>query len=135
LLWPLVKEPVKADTSGKKNFLDDHDAKAIGGVKPGSDEQPNEGQESTPKDVPIGDLLSHAQGDLNLDGITNIQDLLLMQSALSGIGMGTITASEQAGVPEPASALLAIFALLPIAVRRRPRRRATIRLYSPAPTA
>lgn len=83
----------------------------------------------------IGDLLSHAQGDLNLDGITNIQDLLLMQNALTGAGMGAISANELAGVPEPASALLAILAVLPIAVARRPRRRATIGPYSPAPTA
>ena len=83
----------------------------------------------------IGDMLSYSQGDLNLDGITNIQDLLLMQTALSGAGMGSITANDLAGVPEPASALLAIVAMLPIAVARRPRRRVTMSLHSPAPTA
>jgi hypothetical protein len=84
--------------------------------------------------VQIGDLFSYSKGDLNLDGITNIQDLLMMQNALTGVGMGTISASELAGVPEPASALLAIVALLPIAAGRRSRRRATMMLPSPAPT-
>ena len=74
--------------------------------------------------VQIGDLASRAQGDLNLDGITNIQDLLLMQNALTGAGLGTITAAELSGVPEPATALLAVLALLPLAVGRPRSRRA-----------
>ncbi len=69
--------------------------------------------------VQIGDMASHALGDLNLDGITNIQDLLLMQNALTGAGMGTITAAELAGVPEPATAMLVILALLPLTCHRR----------------
>jgi hypothetical protein len=69
--------------------------------------------------VQIGDMASHALGDLNLDGITNIQDLLLMQNALTGAGMGTITAGELNGVPEPSTALLTILAVLPLAIRRR----------------
>jgi hypothetical protein len=74
--------------------------------------------------VQIGDMASHAQGDLNLDGITNIQDLLLMQNALTGAGLGTITAAELSGVPEPATALLAVLALLPLAIGRSRSRRA-----------
>jgi hypothetical protein len=66
----------------------------------------------------IGDMSSRAQGDLNLDGITNIQDLLLMQNALTGAGLGAITSAELAGVPEPATALLAVLALLPVATGR-----------------
>jgi hypothetical protein len=69
--------------------------------------------------VQIGDMASHALGDLNLDGITNIQDLLIMQNALTGAGMGTITAAELAGVPEPATAMLIILAVLPLTWRRR----------------
>ena len=57
-------------------------------------------------EVQIGDMASHAQGDLNLDGITNIQDLLLMQQALTGAGIGTISLSALSAVPEPASILL-----------------------------
>src|SRR4029078_3348448 len=41
--------------------------------------------------IQIGDMVSRGQGDLNLDGITNIQDLLIIQNALSGAGAGTIT--------------------------------------------
>ena len=78
--------------------------------------------------VQIGDMASHAQGDLNLDGITNIQDLLLMQNALTGAGLGAITAAELSGVPEPATALLAALAMLPLAIgRRRSRLRLTWR--------
>jgi hypothetical protein len=69
--------------------------------------------------IQIGDMASHALGDLNLDGITNIQDLLLMQNALTGAGMGTITADDLSGVPEPTTALLAILAVLPFAICRR----------------
>ncbi|MGE3240194.1 MAG: LamG-like jellyroll fold domain-containing protein [Pirellulales bacterium] len=47
----------------------------------------------------IGDLTSYQKGDLNLDGTTDIQDLLLMQNALSGKGMAAISAHEL--VPEP----------------------------------
>ena len=71
--------------------------------------------------VQIGDMASRAQGDLNLDGITNIHDLLLMQNALTGAGLGTISLSEL-GVPEPTTALLALFAALPFAATRRHRR-------------
>jgi hypothetical protein len=69
--------------------------------------------------IQIGDMISRGQGDLNLDGITNIQDLLILQNALSGAGIGTITAAELSGVPEPATALLAILAVVPLACRRR----------------
>jgi hypothetical protein len=73
--------------------------------------------------VQIGDLASHAQGDLNLDGITNIQDLLLMQNALTGAGMGTITAAELGGVPEPSTCVLLLLAMLamPRRIGRLPR--------------
>ena len=74
--------------------------------------------------VQIGDMASHAQGDLNLDGITNIQDLLLMQNALTGAGIGTITSAELSGVPEPTTTLLAVLALLPLAIGRSRSRRA-----------
>jgi hypothetical protein len=74
--------------------------------------------------VQIGDLTSYSQGDLNFDGITDIQDLLLMQNALTGAGMGAITAVELNGVPEPAAALLVAFALVPLAINRSRSRRA-----------
>jgi hypothetical protein len=71
----------------------------------------------------VGDMVSLGQGDLNLDGITDIKDLLLIQGALSGAGLGTITAAELAGVPEPSAALLAIVAAACALVAQR--RRAT----------
>ncbi|MGD9635293.1 MAG: LamG-like jellyroll fold domain-containing protein [Pirellulales bacterium] len=54
----------------------------------------------------IGDMFTRSQGDLNLDGITNIQDLLLMQNALSGAGLAAIAASDLVAVPEPTAVTL-----------------------------
>jgi hypothetical protein len=73
----------------------------------------------------IGDMASRAQGDLNLDGITNIKDLLLIQNALSGAGLATITAADlEGGVPEPSSAVLALLSIAPLSrfMRSRARR-------------
>lgn len=74
--------------------------------------------------IQIGDMLSRGQGDLNLDGITNIQDLLIIQNALSGAGAGTITADELRGVPEPATiTLLMTLMITSVPIRfRRPSR-------------
>jgi hypothetical protein len=60
--------------------------------------------------VQIGDMTSRGQGDLTLDGITNIQDLLIFQNALSGAGIGALTAADFAGVPEPSTFGLAVLA-------------------------
>ncbi len=62
--------------------------------------------------VQVGDMTSRGQGDLNLDGITNIQDLLIFQNALSGAGIGTLTAADFAGVPEPSTLGLAVLAAI-----------------------
>jgi hypothetical protein len=67
----------------------------------------------------IGDMLSRSQGDLNLDGVTDIHDLLVFQNALSGAGIGTITAADLQGtIPEP-STLLLMMATLMFLPRRR----------------
>jgi hypothetical protein len=71
--------------------------------------------------VQIGDMATRAQGDLNLDGITDIHDLVLIQNALSGAGLGAITAAELGGVPEPGTLLLAFVASLPLIGRHRRR--------------
>jgi hypothetical protein len=68
--------------------------------------------------IQVGDLVSRGQGDLNLDGITNIQDLLVFQNALSGAGMATITAADLQGVPEPSTMLLMLAALVFLPRRR-----------------
>jgi hypothetical protein len=69
----------------------------------------------------VGDLISRGQGDLNLDGITNIQDLLLLQNALVGAGLGAITSAELSGVPEASTGVLALFALAALGCRFRDR--------------
>ncbi len=71
--------------------------------------------------IQIADLTSRSQGDLNLDGITNIQDLLLLQNALIGAGMGTITSADLFGVPEPSTVILAMLAVTSLARCRRSR--------------
>lgn len=74
--------------------------------------------------IQVGDMVSLGQGDLNFDGITDIKDLLIMQSALAGAGMGAITAAELQGatVPEPSTLALlliaAISAICPVRSRR-----------------
>jgi hypothetical protein len=60
----------------------------------------------------IGDMLSRSQGDLNLDGITDIHDLVVFQGVLSGAGLGAITAAELRGVPEPSTAAMIMIAAL-----------------------
>ncbi len=67
----------------------------------------------------IGDMVSRSQGDLNLDGVTDIHDLLVFQNALSGAGVGTITAADlQGAVPEPSTLLLLTTTLLFLPRRR-----------------
>jgi hypothetical protein len=61
--------------------------------------------------VLIGDLASHAKGDLNFDGITDIKDLAIIQGLLPAAGLPLIDAS-QLGVPEPSSAGLAVIGIL-----------------------
>lgn len=71
--------------------------------------------------IQVGDLSTYARGDLNMDGITDIQDLLQMQLALSGSGVGAITAADLAGttVPEPSAVALVLLAMAGIAAKRR----------------
>jgi hypothetical protein len=71
----------------------------------------------------LGDLVSRGQGDLNLDGITDIQDLLVFQNALAGAGIGAITPADLQGVPEPSTTLLIAIAWLAMyTIPRRARR-------------
>ena len=68
----------------------------------------------------LGDMVSRGQGDLNLDGITNINDLLILQNALTGAGIGAITTADlQGAVPEPSTALLIAVAGVGIRLLRR----------------
>jgi hypothetical protein len=75
--------------------------------------------------IQIGDLSTFEQGDINFDGITNIFDLAMMQSALAGAGMGGITAADLLGatVPEPASLALVLSTMFAAGFTPRVRRR------------
>jgi hypothetical protein len=73
--------------------------------------------------IQVGDMTSRGNGDLTLDGITDIRDLLLLQNALIGAGMGPITAAELVGAPEPSTVLLVLVATLPLVTARCRRRR------------
>ncbi|MCI0335225.1 MAG: PEP-CTERM sorting domain-containing protein [Planctomycetes bacterium] len=69
-----------------------------------------------------GDYDSWTNGDLNLDGQTNVSDFLLLRGALNApIASGAMQALFGAGVPEPSSAMLAMLAAASLAFRRRRR--------------
>jgi Concanavalin A-like lectin/glucanases superfamily len=73
----------------------------------------------------IGDLSTFEQGDINFDGITNLADLVLMQGALSGAGMGGITDADLYGgpVPEASSLVLVLSTIWVSGLLRTNRRR------------
>jgi hypothetical protein len=75
----------------------------------------------TVNDIQVGDLQTFGLGDLNFDGITNIFDLALMQSALSGAGMSGITEAEllRGSVPEPSTLFLLLVTVLGMPLWRR----------------
>ena len=70
--------------------------------------------------VTVGDLNTIGDGDLNLDGITNIRDLAIIQALLPAAGISLITGTDLTGVPEPSTGLLllVVSALAPAAGRR-----------------
>ncbi len=57
----------------------------------------------------VGDINTLGNGDLNFDGITDLQDLVTIQQALIGAGLRPISAREL--VPEPGSCLLILCGL------------------------
>ncbi|MCA9188109.1 MAG: PEP-CTERM sorting domain-containing protein [Pirellulaceae bacterium] len=59
--------------------------------------------------VRVGDLTTLAAGDLNFDGVTNLGDLALMQSALAAQGIAGITPAQLA-TPEPSTIYLLVLA-------------------------
>jgi hypothetical protein len=73
--------------------------------------------------VQVGDVTTILKGDLNFDGITNLQDLTILRAAIppSGLGNFNLTALNDLGVPEPATILMGIwlFAAFSIVRRRR----------------
>ena len=75
----------------------------------------------------VGDVTSWKKGDLNLDGITNVDDFFLLRDALQSAGAGAgITSLGDilgggAGVPEPSALFLAMLGAGLLAGRRRRR--------------
>jgi hypothetical protein len=72
----------------------------------------------------LGDYNTRLAGDLNLDGITNIFDLAVLQNALNAAGLPAVTPAElaAAAVPEPAGLCMAAAAGLVGLARLRSQR-------------
>ena len=68
---------------------------------------------------PVGDINTIRSGDLNFDGITDLRDLALIQAALRDAQMAPISASDLAGVPEPAGLMMALLGMLALMATRR----------------
>jgi hypothetical protein len=72
-----------------------------------------------------GDYVTWTKGDLNLDGVTDVEDFLLLRGALHGpIDSGVMRTLLGGAVPEPSSTVLALLtgAFLTATARRRARR-------------
>jgi hypothetical protein len=57
-----------------------------------------------------GDYVTWTKGDLNLDGVTDVDDFLLLRSALHGPINNSVMVSLFGAVPEPSSCILALLA-------------------------
>jgi hypothetical protein len=81
-----------------------------------------------------GDIASWQQGDMNLDGTTDVDDFLLLREALNSVGSGSIVSSPGTGtatVPESTSAVLGLLGAA-LAIGRLRRRRRSCALSAPA---
>jgi hypothetical protein len=67
-------------------------------------------------------LLSRSQGDLSLDGIINLHDLVVLQNALPAAGLAAITAAEMQAVPEPGTSMLLLLGAFTMPRRTRNRK-------------
>jgi hypothetical protein len=74
-----------------------------------------------------GNVVSWKKGDLNRDGVTNVSDFLLLRNGLQAAGLSANLAafdslfSSSGGVPEPATAALALLGAAIVALRRQRR--------------
>ena len=66
----------------------------------------------------VGDLLSRSKGDFNFDGRVNLADWAMLNAASPAVGAAAI-ALIRGAVPEPSAGLLAAFATVLVACRRR----------------
>ncbi len=77
-------------------------------------------------DYGAGNVDSWQQGDMNLDGRTDVEDFLLMRGALNPTSAGSLASLLSIGgispVPEPAAALLMLAGIALAAIRCRRRR-------------
>ena len=71
--------------------------------------------------IQFGDLETMASGDINFDGIVDLDDWSLLNAASPALGAAVLGAL--AAVPEPSSCLLLAIGLLGLPVLRRPVRR------------
>ena len=74
--------------------------------------------------VTVGDLSTRAIGDLDFNGVVDINDAYTLHHALAGGGAGALADSlfaQLGGVPEPSSIVLALFSVVGMCglVRRR----------------
>lgn len=69
--------------------------------------------------IQFGDWSTRIQGDLNYDGVVNLNDAFMLRQAFKGIGLELNMNVFAAGVPEPSSLVLAFVGLLAVARRRR----------------
>jgi hypothetical protein len=70
-----------------------------------------------------GDYATWTKGDLNLDGVTDVDDFLLLRGALHGPIDNNVLASLFGPVPEPSSGILALLAAVSFAAASRRRAR------------
>ncbi|MCA9184096.1 MAG: PEP-CTERM sorting domain-containing protein [Pirellulaceae bacterium] len=69
--------------------------------------------------IPTGDLVSLSQGDLNFDGRTHIEDVVLLHQALVAAGGAGFDLSLLSGVPEPSAVAMLCTGLTVLLGRRR----------------
>jgi hypothetical protein len=68
-----------------------------------------------------GDYATWTKGDLNLNGVTDAEDFLLLREALHGPINSGVMVSLFGAVPEPSTAILLLLGSAPLAVSRRRR--------------
>ena len=73
--------------------------------------------------VQVGDITTILKGDLNFDGITNLQDLTILRAAIpsSGANFDLSGLNSLGSVPEPATLLMSIGMIAPLMAWRRRR--------------
>jgi hypothetical protein len=84
--------------------------------------------QKTVNGVQVGDMTTILKGDLNFDGITDLNDMVILRTVIAGAGSGSsfdLTALNNLSVPEPATWSIGAASLAGLlsALRRRSRNR------------